>query len=90
VGSAHPGEGVFDGLAPLAHLFRMFVEPLLHRFENMLMLPSGDTPLQAGCAALFDGAVPAGIGPVAAQAQAAFFSCEAVSKPFISRTDIQI
>ena len=41
-------ERVFDGLTPLAHLLGMFVEPLLHRFENMLMLPSGDPSLRAG------------------------------------------
>jgi hypothetical protein len=33
---------MLDRLAPLAHLLRMVVEPALHRFENMLMLPSGD------------------------------------------------
>jgi hypothetical protein len=33
---------MLDRLAPLTHLLGMFVEPLLHRFENMLMLPSGD------------------------------------------------
>src|SRR6266436_2368609 len=39
VGCAHPSldraEGVLDGLAPLAHLLRMLVEPTLHRLENV-------------------------------------------------------
>ena len=46
VGCAHPGldrsEGMLDRLAPLAHLFWMFVEPALHRLKNVLVLPSGD------------------------------------------------
>ncbi len=47
---------MLDRLAPLAHLFRMLVEPALHRLENMLMLPSGDPPLPARGAAVLDGA----------------------------------
>ena len=53
-------------LASLAHLFWMFVEPALHGFENMLMLPSGDASLLACGAGVFDGAALAGIGPVPA------------------------
>jgi hypothetical protein len=51
VGCAHPSldraKGMLDRLAPLAHLFRMFVEPALHSFENVLVLPSGDPTLLA-------------------------------------------
>jgi hypothetical protein len=32
---------VLDRLASQTHLLRMLVEPALHRFENMLMLPLG-------------------------------------------------
>ena len=46
VGCSHPGldpaKRVLDRLAPLTHLIRMLVEPALHRFENVLMFPSGD------------------------------------------------
>ena len=56
VGCAHPSldraEGVLDGLAPLAHLLRMLVEPTLHRLENVFMLPSGDPSLRGGGAAV--------------------------------------
>jgi hypothetical protein len=38
-------EGLFDRLAPLAHLRRMLVEPSLYGFENVLMLPSRDPAL---------------------------------------------
>ena len=57
-------EGMLDRLAPLAHLLRAFVEPALHRLENVLMLPPGDPSLLAGGATVLDGAALAGVGPV--------------------------
>jgi len=52
---------VLNRLAPLPHLFRMFVEPALHCLENVLMLPSRDPSLLAGSTALLDGAALTGI-----------------------------
>jgi hypothetical protein len=43
---------MLNRLAPLAHLFRMLVEPALHRLENALMFPSGDPSLLAGGGAM--------------------------------------
>ena len=57
---------MLDRLAPLAHFFRVLVEPALDGFGNMLMLPARGPSLLAGGAAVLDGAVPAGVGPVAA------------------------
>jgi hypothetical protein len=48
------------------HFRRMLVEPAPHRLENVLMLPSSDSSLLAGGAAVLDSAVPAGLGLVAA------------------------
>jgi hypothetical protein len=46
VSGTHPGfdcaEGVLDRLASLPHFLRVLVEPALHRFEHMLMLPAGE------------------------------------------------
>jgi hypothetical protein len=39
---------MLDRLAPLAHFFRVLVEPALDRFEHMLMLPTCDPSLLAG------------------------------------------
>jgi hypothetical protein len=43
VGCSHPRlerpERMLDRLTPLAHFFRVLVEPALDGFENMLMLP---------------------------------------------------
>ena len=68
----------------------MFVEPLLHRFENMLMLPSGDPPFLAGGTALFDGAALAGIGPVAAQDQPVFHGRLTIRELLAGGTDINV
>ena len=94
VGCAHPGldraERVLDRLAPLAHLLWMFVEPALHRLENMLMVPSGDQSFLAGGAAMLDGATLTGGGPVAAQDQAFVLSREGVGEPLAGRTNVNI
>ena len=94
VGCSHPGldraEGMLNRLAPLAHLFRMFVEPALHRLKNVLVLPSGDPSLLAGGAAVLDGAVLAGVGPVAAQDQSVFLGRVVVGEPFAGRTDVNV
>jgi hypothetical protein len=54
----------------------MLVEPVLHGFDNVLMLPSRDPSLLAGGTAMFDGAVLAGIGQIAVQNQSMLSGCE--------------
>src|SRR5947209_5732963 len=83
-------ERMLDCLTPLAHFFRVLVEPALHGFENMLMLPARDPSFLAGGAAVFDGAARAGIGPIAAQDQPVFFVGVAVGETFTCRTDVEI
>jgi hypothetical protein len=39
---------MLDRFAPLAHLFRVFVEPALDSFKNMFVLPAGNPALLAG------------------------------------------
>ena len=83
-------EGMLDRLAPLAHLLRMLVEPALHGFENMLVLPSRDPSLLGGSALMLDGAALAGVGPVAAQDQSIFLVRVAVGQLLTGRTDVDI
>jgi hypothetical protein len=45
----------------------MFVQPALHRFYNMLMLPARDLAVFASRASAFNGTVSASFGPVAVQ-----------------------
>src|SRR5664280_3151778 len=81
---------MLDRLAPQTHLFRMFVEPALHRLENTLMFPSGDPSLLAGGATVLDGAALAGVGPVAAQDQSVFLGRVVVGEPFAGRTNVNV
>src|SRR5207342_248609 len=83
-------ERMLDRLAPLSHLLRMFVEPALHRIENVLVLPSGDPSLLTGGAAVLDGAALAGVGPVAAQDQSVFLGRGVVGEPFAGRANINV
>src|SRR5204863_5651907 len=94
MGSSHSGfdrvEGMLNCFASVAHLLRMLVEPVLHRLENVLMLPSGDASLLAGGAVMLDGAILAGIGPVAAQDQSIFLVRVVVGEPFTGGTNVNV
>ena len=94
VGRAHAGfdgtERMLDCLATLTHLFWMLIESALNRFENVLIFPSRDPPLFGGSALVFDGAVRASVGPVAAQHQPVFFVSIAGGEPFSGRTDLDV
>jgi hypothetical protein len=81
---------VLGGLTPRAHSVRIFVEPLLHRLEYVLMLPALDAPLLAWRAAAFERAIPAGIGPIAVQLQPVFFARKTVCKFLAGRSAIDI
>jgi hypothetical protein len=61
----HGAEGMFDRFASAPHSVRIGVEALLYGFENMLVLPSGNTALWAGGAFLLEAAVGAIAAPVA-------------------------
>src|SRR6201981_1584868 len=93
VSCSHPRlerpERMLDRFATLAHLFRVLVEPALHGFENMLMLPARDPSFLAGGAAVLDGAALAGIGPVAAQNQPVFLVRVVIGETFTSRADVR-
>ncbi len=51
MGRSHPvfdgPERMLDGFAPLAHLLRVLVKPLLDGLENVFVLPAGDPALLA-------------------------------------------
>jgi hypothetical protein len=81
---------VLNRLAPLAHLFGMLVEPALHRFENMLVLPSRDQSFLGSGAAMLDGATPTSMSPVTTQNQTFIFGREGISESFAGRTDVNI
>src|SRR5215475_13940789 len=86
---AHTGfdcaEGMLNGLAPLTHLFWMLVEPALHGFEHMLVLPSRGQSFLGGSTAMLDGTTLTSMRPVATQNQASIFCREGIGEPFIGR-----
>src|SRR3954466_4992360 len=57
-------EGMLNRLAPAAHGLGILIQPLLHGFDNVLMLPSRDPAFFARSALLLDGAGAAGAGHV--------------------------
>ncbi len=73
MGRPHPrldrAKGVLDRLAALAHGLRVLVEPSLDGLKDVFVLPAGDPAFLARSATVLDGAVLAGVGPVAAQGQ---------------------
>ena len=81
---------MLHGLAPLAHLLRMFVEPLLNGVEDIFMFPAGNPALLAGGATILDDASPAGRGPIAPQGEALFLIGEVVNQPLVGGTDVDI
>src|SRR5262245_17264242 len=68
----------------------MLVEPALHRFANMLVLPAGDASLLAAGAVFLDRAALAGVGPVAAQDQPIFLVRISVRQRFAGRTEVDV
>src|SRR5215469_12335603 len=79
-----------SSLAPRAHRVRIFVEPLLHRLEYVLVLPARDAALRAWRAAAFERAFPTDIGPIAVQRQPVFFARKTVCQFLTGRTAIDI
>ena len=69
VGAAHPvldrAEDVLDRSAPDPHRLGHPVEPVLHRLDDLLVLPSRDAALVAGRAVRLQPALPAIPRPIA-------------------------
>jgi hypothetical protein len=93
-GRVHAG---FDGAERMLHPLPtptpsspVIIEPVLNRFENVLVFPSRDAALFPGGALMFDGAVRASVGPVASQHQPVFFVSIAVGEPFCGGTDLDV
>src|SRR5579872_3149123 len=86
----HRTKRMFDGLAALTHGFLVRIKALLHGFERMLVLPSGDTPLRPRPALRLERAALARGGPAAPQHLAGFFVRIAIWQPLASSAAIGI
>src|ERR1700681_2730287 len=83
-------EWVLDRLAACSHRIRIFVEPRLHVFDNVLVLPPRDAALRSLRALSLQRAGMARVGPVAAQDQSIFLVREVVGELLTSRTDVNV
>src|SRR5476651_1871816 len=57
-------EYMLNGTSADGHCIRLPVEPALHGFQNMFVLPSSDSAIVAGRTSLLEMATRAGTGPV--------------------------
>jgi len=69
---------MLDRPSTLAHRLRVCIKALLHCFEQMLILPSGNPPLRPRRALGFDRAILTGCSPVAPYPLAVFLAREAI------------
>src|SRR5215475_5413615 len=81
---------MFNGLASLTHLLWMLVEPALHGFENLLVLPSRDQSFLGGSTIMLDGTTLTSMRPVATQNRTSIFRREGIGEPFTGRTNVDI
>src|SRR6202049_1706200 len=64
---------MLDRLAPNAHGARIFVESLLHRFDDLLMFPSRDAALRSFRAPSLEHTGPARVRPITVECLTLFF-----------------
>ena len=77
-------------LATLSHGLWVCIESLLHRLEQMLMLPSRNPPLWPGRTSRFERTILTDCGPVTPQHLAVFFVCVAIRQSLPSWTAIGV
>ena len=81
---------MLDGFSALTHSLWVCIKALLHGLEQMLMLPSCNSPLWPCRALRFERTILTGSGPVAPQHLAVFFVCVAIRQSFLSWTAIGV
>src|SRR5262245_15379323 len=77
-------------LASHAHGVRIFVEPFLHRLDNLLVLPPRDATLSSRRALSSDWAGMARIGPITAKSLAVLLGRKTVREFLARRADIDV
>src|SRR3954470_13308633 len=83
-------ERMLDCLTALAHRLWVLVEPPLHGFEHVLMLPPGDAALLSRRATILDRATAARVGRIAAQLLPMFLGSEGIFEFLARRAAIDI
>src|SRR6266403_2244338 len=83
-------ERMLDRLAASAHRLRIFIEPSLRCFKNVLVLPSRNAPLVARRAFRFQRAIRAGVRPIAPHHLAVLLGRHVIGQLLAGRTAIDI
>src|SRR5271154_7346751 len=81
---------MLNRLAPTAHGLGILIQPLLHGFDDVLMLPSRDPAFFARSTLLLDGAGAASVGHVTTQLLSVFHGGEGVLQPLSGRAAIDV
>jgi hypothetical protein len=81
---------MLDRLTERAHGIRIFVEPLLHGFDNLLVLPPRDATLSSRRALSFDRAGMARVGPITVKFLAVLLSRKAILEFLTRRAAVDI
>jgi putative transposase len=81
---------MLDRLAACTHRIRIFVQPPLHGFDNVIVLPPLDAALRSLRALSLQHAGVARVGPVAAQDQSIFLVRKVVGELLTGRADVNV
>src|SRR6266566_4800851 len=83
-------ERMLDRLAACTHRLRIFIEPSLRCFENVLVLPSWNAPLLARRTFRLQRAIRAGVRPIAPHHLTVLLGRHVIGQLLASRTAINI
>lgn len=81
---------MFHRLPSYPHRIGVCIKPLLHGFDYVFMLPSGDAAFLGGRALDLDGATGARTGPVSIERHAPFHCLKPVLQLLTGRTAIHV
>src|SRR5262249_38747863 len=81
---------MLDRLAACTHRLRVFIEPLLRGFENVLVLPAWNASLVARRAFRFQLTIRAGVRPITPHHLAILLGRHAIAQLLAGRTAIDI
>lgn len=81
---------MFNRLPSYPHRIRVRIQPFLHGFDYVLMLPPGDAAFLGGRALGLDGATRARAGPVSIERHAPFHCLEPILQLLTGRAAIRV
>jgi hypothetical protein len=83
-------EDTLNGTSADGHCIGLPVEPALHGFQDIFVLPSSNAAIVAGRTSILRRATPAGTGPVHSQSHVVPNGIESMNGSLAGRASIQI